>query len=202
MQTYRDVILDPGGGAIPGAAVEVRRRGSGSLAPLFDAGTGLPAPNPVVTDQDGEFSFAAANGAYVMTVSHRSFNGGAPKNVDISIIDPDDVFGEDGRLSVENLPFRVLLASSAEQMGSPGARNGDVLFRTDTRRKYARVGGSWMSMDPVTSVAGKVGDVVIVPGDVVGLGDAVAEATVIIDEVTSARYRIASHDGNIVLRPA
>lgn len=79
MQRYFDVAQDQQGNAIPNAQVTVYTSGVANPLPIIYAASGsLTAPaqqnNPITTDANGAFSFAAPNGQYDIQIS----GGSAP----------------------------------------------------------------------------------------------------------------------------
>jgi len=73
MQKFTDLVLGQNGQAITpiiGASVAVYTYPGNVLAPLFSDNGVTATANPLTTDQNGRFSFYAANGRYSMVVSY------------------------------------------------------------------------------------------------------------------------------------
>lgn len=63
MQRYFDVVQNRQGKALPGVTVTVYDVNN-NLATLYSDASFTPAPNPLLTNSDGEYAFYAANGTY------------------------------------------------------------------------------------------------------------------------------------------
>lgn len=68
MQQYADVITDLKGNVVPGALVSILNL-NGSMASLFEPNGTTPLANPVTANDQGVFTFKAANGTYARAVS-------------------------------------------------------------------------------------------------------------------------------------
>jgi|LGOV01.1.fsa_nt_gb hypothetical protein len=79
MQTYSDTIVDQYGGPVPGVQIAVYESDGVTLAAID--------PNPLTTDSSGEFSFTAANGKYVLEISHQNI---VAKAKQVVLFDPTD----------------------------------------------------------------------------------------------------------------
>jgi hypothetical protein len=68
MKKYTDYVLDRAGNAVAGAQVYVRKQIDSTLATLYSDDGVTTTSNPVTTDNDGEFSFYAADDTYKLQV--------------------------------------------------------------------------------------------------------------------------------------
>ena len=69
MQVYHDAIIRTNGSAVSGASVEVRTFPGGVLASIFEENGGAALPNPLTSDSNGRFQFAADDGRYSLIIS-------------------------------------------------------------------------------------------------------------------------------------
>lgn len=73
MQRFYGVVQNQAGLPVEGAAVSVTPAGSSTLAIIYQASGSRTAPssqaNPITTDPNGEYSFAAADGLYDITIT-------------------------------------------------------------------------------------------------------------------------------------
>jgi hypothetical protein len=97
MQLFTDNIQDQYGNAVDGASVliSVSVDGSPGAAATIYADNGVtPKANPLTTNTKGEFSFYAAGGTYIPTVT---ISGGSPVvSPAITLFDPDDLSASSG----------------------------------------------------------------------------------------------------------
>ena len=68
MQKYQNNLQTRNGLAIVGATVRVFTSGTTTLATLYEDNESTPKTNPLTTDNNGEFSFKAADGEYDISV--------------------------------------------------------------------------------------------------------------------------------------
>jgi hypothetical protein len=68
MKKHTDYVLDREGNAVAGAQVYVRKQIDSTLATLYSDDGVTTTSNPVTTDNDGEFSFYAADDTYKLQV--------------------------------------------------------------------------------------------------------------------------------------
>lgn len=115
MQQEADVIQDPDGNAISGAAVTVIDKATGELADLFADNETTSISNPVYTDANGRYSYKAKNGKYRTSISigGRVFKG----KDDVLLYDPVDD---------ESRPITALDYMNAEQRMNVFLRIGSV----------------------------------------------------------------------------
>jgi hypothetical protein len=76
MERYSDQVRTRDGRGIRNATVTVRDS-SGALATLYSDNGVTPLANPLTTGADGEYSFCAANGRYMVTTSAGGYTGDA-----------------------------------------------------------------------------------------------------------------------------
>ena len=74
MQRYINTVTDRQGNALYGASVAVRDA-AGDLAVIYSDDGVTTKANPTTTDENGEFSFYAANGVYSLMISHSGIIG-------------------------------------------------------------------------------------------------------------------------------
>jgi hypothetical protein len=121
MQLFTDNIQDQYGNAVDGASVliSVSAGGSPGAAATIYADNGVtPKANPLTTNTKGEFSFYAAGGTYIPTVT---ISGGSPVvSPAITLFDPDDLAAATG-------PGLIGFdASETYAAGTVGARLTDI----------------------------------------------------------------------------
>lgn len=98
MQRFFDVVQNREGNAIPNALVYVYAA-SGGLATLYSNNSVTVAPNPVTTNEDGEYGFYAANGTYRLTITAAGYTSDSRPGV--VLFDPSDA----GAISSNNVSF-------------------------------------------------------------------------------------------------
>jgi hypothetical protein len=87
MQLFTDNIQDQYGNAVSGASVLISL--NGSPATIYSDNGSTPKANPLTTNTKGEFSFYAANGTYIPTVT---ISGGSPVvSPSVTLFDPDEM---------------------------------------------------------------------------------------------------------------
>jgi len=70
MQKYQNnVLLSPGGIAVPNASVLVLNYPDGTTATIYSDNGVTPAANPLTTDANGAFGFYAADGHYSLQIT-------------------------------------------------------------------------------------------------------------------------------------
>ncbi|UEP31609.1 MULTISPECIES: carboxypeptidase-like regulatory domain-containing protein [unclassified Burkholderia] len=90
MQKYQNnVILSPGGIAVPNASVLVTNYPSGTTATIYSDNGSTVTANPLTTDQNGAFGFYAADGHYQLQISGNVYgNAITPVTVnDVLLVD-------------------------------------------------------------------------------------------------------------------
>ncbi|MBA3773837.1 MAG: cellulase family glycosylhydrolase [Ramlibacter sp.] len=90
MQKYINDAQDALGNALAGASVLIKKQ-DGTNASLYSTnGSGSPKVNPIITGQDGDFSFYAPNGRYSIEISQAGFVG---KTIpDVLLFDPAEPY--------------------------------------------------------------------------------------------------------------
>lgn len=91
MQLYSDIVTDQYGNVISGATVLISQ--GGSPATIYSDNGITPKTNPVTTDTKGEFSFYAAGGTYIPTVTT---SAGSVVSPAITLFDPADLAADTG----------------------------------------------------------------------------------------------------------
>lgn len=70
MEKYQNnVLLSPGGIAVPSASVLVTNYPAGTTATIYSDNGVTPAANPLTTDANGAFGFYAADGHYSLQIT-------------------------------------------------------------------------------------------------------------------------------------
>lgn len=88
MQRYFDVVQTATGKAIAGALAYVYVGSTFTLATLYSDNGITPAPNPLTTNNDGEYAFYAANGTYTIQIAATGYAGETKPGV--VLFDPSD----------------------------------------------------------------------------------------------------------------
>lgn len=70
MQRYDNVVQDASGNTITGARVLVTIKATGASAVIYSDEGVTPITNPMITSNDGQFSFYAVDGDYVITATY------------------------------------------------------------------------------------------------------------------------------------
>ena len=102
MQKYFNNVTDRSGNVVPGAVVTVTLSSSGALATIYSDNGVTPRANPITADNNGYFSFYAADGLYTLTI-----NGSGIQTLTISDVlleDLSDLTGGEGASLVGFLP--------------------------------------------------------------------------------------------------
>lgn len=102
MQQYINTVTNRGGASIPGASVLVKTL-AGATATIYSDDGVTEASNPLTTDENGEFSFYAADGRYSLTISKTGVISQRTVS-DILLQDPDDDTAEQDANDVFHLP--------------------------------------------------------------------------------------------------
>lgn len=88
MERYFDVVLDRRGNAISGATVTVTTA-AGATATIYSDDGVTTTSNPLTTNDDGEYTFFAANGTYTVSIVADGY--GSETKTGQVLYDPSDV---------------------------------------------------------------------------------------------------------------
>jgi hypothetical protein len=91
MQNYTDHVQDQYGNAISGASVLISQ--NGSPATIYSDNGVTPKANPLTTGSNGEYSFYAAGGTYIPTVTT---SAGSLVSHAVTLFDPEDLAAPTG----------------------------------------------------------------------------------------------------------
>lgn len=136
MQRFFDAIQSQTGKAIPGAIITVYNSGGGLATIYSDNGVSVTG-NPLVSNQDGEYAFYAANGTYTLVISASGFT--TETRTGVLLFDPaeSDFWSRQGN-SIANTEF----------LGSTNAQ--DLVFRTNNAERMRINSAGNISISGVT----------------------------------------------------
>jgi len=84
MQSHKNALLTRGGEVVPGASVYVYNAGTVTAATIYSDNGTTSITQPIITNQDGEYEFWAADGVYDVHITYSN----ATEDYEIILFDP------------------------------------------------------------------------------------------------------------------